>query len=162
MVQRVFLQLQVLINFSNIMPHVRDFTCRFHLELLKRFLLILQYTNLKQVIIFKVMQVVDNFFGSFKGNHVIIIWVICVQVDIWGPFVLLIFDWLEVLLTGISCQVIGGLVLFRLFFSNGFLTNWCHESTIFGFGRTCISWGTKELILMLALGLWFLKPSSYG
>jgi hypothetical protein len=89
------LQLQVLINFSDVVGHMRDLFIRLALELLKRLFFALEHGNLKQVVIFKVMQIVDHFLRRLEGNLVVVVAIISVEVNIRGPLELLgllIFD----------------------------------------------------------------------
>ena len=85
----VFLKLEVLVDFGDVVSHVQSLAGGFGFQLLKGFFFVLEYAYLKQVVIFEVVQIVDHFFGRLEGNDVIVVAVICVEVDIGGPFVLL-------------------------------------------------------------------------
>lgn len=89
------MQLQVLINFSDVAGHMRNLFICLALELLKRLFFALEHGDLKQVVVFKVMQIVDHFFSRLEGNLVVVIAIISVEVDVGGTLELLsllVFD----------------------------------------------------------------------
>ena len=89
------MQLQVLINFSDVVGHMGNLFISLTLELLERLFFALEHHHLKQVVIFKVMQIVDHLFGCLEGHLVVVIAIISVEVNIRGPLellCLLVFD----------------------------------------------------------------------
>ena len=68
------------------MTHLGDFCLTFLLECLKSFLLALNDAHFEQIVILQIVQIVDHFFGCLEWHLVIIIRIVCVEVNIRSAF----------------------------------------------------------------------------